>query len=141
MLTDKGNTNKDQKEIDALISRFFSLFTNKNGAIPQVAEIHSMFIKEGIIISNSESKPAIFHLDEFIQPRLEMLTNGTLVEFMEAEVSHKTEIYNGIAQRWSYYEKSGVLNGVTFKQKGMKTFQFIKVNEEWMIVSVAWSDE
>ena len=70
-----------------------------------------------------------------------MLTNGTLVNFSEYEVSHKTEIYNTIAHRFCNYEKSGELNGQHFKSKGMKTLQFIKVANNWKLSSVAWCDE
>ena len=70
-----------------------------------------------------------------------MLTNGTLINFCEKEVSHKTEVYRNVAHRFCHYEKSGELDGQYFESKGMKTIQFIKVNEKWMISSVAWADK
>jgi len=135
------NAKKDRTEIDALTSRFFDLFTNKDGRVPNVKEIKSIFIPKGILISNTKDPAALYALDDFIRPREEMLTNGTLTNFCEREISHSTELFGNIAQRFSLYEKSGELNGEYFETKGMKTIQFIKVNGKWKMSSVAWCDE
>lgn len=134
-------TSDDLKEIDALTLRFFSLFTNTNGAIPNVADIKNIFVPEGIIISNTGDKCETFSLQSFIEPREKMLSDGTLSEFSEREISHNTDIFGNIAQRFCLYEKSGILNGVTFETRGMKTLQLVKVNKQWKMSSVAWSDE
>jgi len=123
-----------------LISRFFDLFTNKDGRVPNVKEIKSIFIPKGILISNTKDPAALYALDDFIRQREEMLTNGTLTNFCEREISHSTELFGNIAQRFSLYEKSGELNGEYFETKGMKTIQFIKVNGKWKMSSVAWCD-
>lgn len=135
------NNQKDRSEINKLASVFFDLFTNINGRTPDVKRIKDLFIVNGIIISNRDGNPEIYNLEEFIAPREKMLNDGTLTEFSEREISHKTEIFENIAHRFSLYEKSGKLNSVDFESKGVKTIQFIKVKNEWKISSVAWSDE
>ncbi len=132
---------RDRLEIDALTYRFFDLFTNKDGRVPNVKEIKSIFIPNGILISNTEDTPIDYDLDGFIRPREEMLTNGTLTNFCEREISNRTELFGNIAQRFSLYEKTGELNGERFETKGMKTIQFVKINGKWKMSSVAWSDE
>ncbi len=135
------NADEDRLEIDSLTSHFFELFTNKDGRVPKLKDIKSIFIPAGILVSNTEDTPEINNLDGFIKPREEMLINGTLTNFCEKEISHSTEWFGNIAQRFSLYEKSGELNGEYFETKGMKTIQFIKVNKEWKMSSVAWSNE
>lgn len=135
------NKKNDQVELDSLTANFFDLFTNKNGKKPKVQTIKDIFIQEGIIISNNAPSPEIYNLDEFIKPREEMLTNGALTDFSESEISHETKIYKNVAQRFCLYEKSGKLNDNYFSTKGMKTIQFIKVNGNWKMSSVAWSDD
>lgn len=137
----KNNTEKDQLEIDILTNRFFDLFTNKKGRVPNVKDIENIFIKEGIIISNTTGEPLVYDLQDFIKPREKMLIDGTLTEFSEHEISHTTEVFKNIAQRFCLYEKSGKRNGKFFKSEGMKTIQFIKVDTEWKMASVAWSDQ
>jgi len=135
------NATQDKLKIDALTTRFFDLFTNKNGRVPNVKEIKSIFISKGILMNNTEDTPIDYDLDGFIKPREEILTNGTLANFCEREISHNTELYGNIAERFSLYEKSGELNGKYFETKGMKTIQFVKVKREWKMSSIAWSDE
>ncbi len=135
------NATQDRLEIDALTARFFDLFTNKDGRILNLKDIKSIFIPKGILISNTEDTPAFYDLDGFVSPRVEMLTNGTLTNFCEREISHSTELFGNIAQRFSLYEKTGELNSEHFETTGMKTIQFAKVNGKWKMSSVAWGDE
>lgn len=135
------NVINDRTEIDKLTNRFYGLFTNTNGKTPNVNDIKDIFISKGTLINNTGDAPEVFDLKKFIEPRQKMLTNGTLTNFIEREIFAKTEVFENIAQRFSLYEKSGKLNGEYFETKGMKTIQLIKVNKEWKISSVAWSDE
>ena len=135
------NVKNNRIEIDRLTKRFFGLFTNTKGKTPNVNDIKDIFVSKGMLINNTEDTPEVFDLKKFIEPRQKMLTDGTLTNFIEREIFAKTEIFEKIAQRFSLYEKSGKLNGEYFATKGMKTIQFIKVNNEWKMSSVAWCDE
>ena len=141
LLFSPSNATQDRIEIDTVTARFFDLFTNKDGRVPNVKDIKSIFIPKGILINNTEETLGIYDLDGFIKPREEMLTNGTLTNFCEREIFHSTEIFGNIAQRFSLYEKSGELHGEHFETKGLKTIQVVKVNGKWKMSSVAWSDE
>ena len=136
-----SKTNNDKIEIDELTDSFFDLFTNTNNRISNLDRIKELFISEGIIINNTDGGSQIYNLDSFIKPRKEILTNGTLTNFREKEVSNRTEIFRNIAQRISSYEKSGELNSKYFERKGIKFIQFIKANGRWRISSVTWDDE
>ncbi len=83
----------------------------------------------------------VYNLKSFIQPRRALLTNGSLVEFSEIEVSERTVIISNMAQRISKYKKDGILNGIFFEQTGTKFFQLIKTVDGWKIVSVIWEDD
>lgn len=134
---------KDQnlQEINALVERFFNLFTNTQGNEPQVDQIKQMFIERGIIINVTSTPTQIYSLDEFIAPRKAWLSDGTLTEFLEWETSHNTSIFGNIAQRYVNYQKSGYLKGQYFETKGVKNIQLIKTTGQWKIVSVTWHDE
>jgi hypothetical protein len=70
-----------------------------------------------------------------------MLTDGTLREFSERELTATTEIFGNVAQRFSLYEKTGIRDGVRFTTRGMKAFQFARTPAGWRICAVAWDDE
>ena len=131
----------DEFEIDEIVKQFFDLFTNTNQRIPDLQQIRKIFLSDGLLINNSLDEPSICSLDEFIKPRAEMLTNGTLTNFKEQEVSHTTSICGNIAQRKCRYVKSGELNGVPFEGEGMKLMQLIKVKDKWTLSAVVWSDK
>ncbi len=131
----------DEEKINVIISNFFDAFTNINGGTVDVARVGDLCIKEAIIINNTFENPEIYNLSEFIIPRNEILNNGTLIDFKEKETTFKTKIFGSIAQRCSHYEKSGKLNGVDFQSKGVKTFQLIKISDDWKISAIAWNDE
>lgn len=127
--------------LDNLTGQFFSLFTNKEGNKLNLENIYTLFIPEGMIIKNTGAAPEINTLEQFITPRNKILSDGTLVDFCEQELSERTEIFGNIAQRFSLYQKSGILLGNRFETKGMKTIQFIRTPDGWKISFVAWDDE
>lgn len=130
-----------KSEIDALTRKFFDLFTNTNSSTPQLDNIFSLCIPEALIIKNITGHPEIYTLQQFIDSRRVILTNGTLTNFHEEETSEHTEIFGNIAHRFCSYKKSGILSGVPFETKGKKTIQFVNTPEGWRISAVAWDDE
>ncbi len=131
----------NEKEIDELVSVFFGIFTNTNGRQPNWSIIYSVCIPEAIIIKKQGPVETVYDLDSFIAPRREILSNGTLTGFEEAETVSETKIAGNIAQRFSKYQKAGYLNGNYFKEYGNKFFQCIKTTSGWKINSVIWEDD
>lgn len=82
----------------------------------------------------------VYDLDAFIAPREKILTDGTLTEFSEWEVSERTEIFGSVAHRFSHYRKSGFLDGAWFEGSGHKTTQFVRTAAGWRMSSLAWDD-
>jgi hypothetical protein len=131
----------DKLSIDRLVKLFFTVFTNKNQQKPDWDLIYKICIPESIIIKKNGLTENVYSLRVFIEPRKEILSNGTLTEFEESETEEETNIVGNIAQRFSKYQKSGYLNRIYFKQSGSKLFQFIKTKNGWKISSVIWEDD
>ena len=135
----KADTNK--LAIDSLAKMFFSVFCNKNGNNPDWEILKNICIPEILVINKTKAAESIYNLDSFISPRKKLLSDGTLIDFEEFEISEETFLFNSIAQRKSIYEKSGILSGKQFKAQGTKLTQFLKTNSGWKISSVIWEDE
>jgi len=131
----------DKGEIDQLIKQFFQVFTNKDGQSPDWNAVHQTCILEVLIIKKVGLSQEVYNLDSFIAPRKLILSDGSLVDFEENEIKEETTIIGSIAQRASVYEKSGTLNGNTFRQQGNKLFQLTKTKVGWRICSLIWEDE
>jgi len=123
--------------IDALTTAFFSAFSGPE-SVPGVAEL---FIPNGMIIKNLGGQPVVYALSEFIEPRVELLASGRLVGFTETESTERTEIWGNIAQRWSSYRKSGILDGAAFTGGGWKSSQFVNTPDGWRFSCLVWDDE
>src|SRR5689334_18278925 len=100
-----------QTEIDAVVANFFSVFDNRNGAKPRLADLINCFTNKATIVRRSNSGAELYTVREFAIPRIKLLTQGTLLNFHEWEISSKTEIFAGIAIRTSRYSKAGMLDG------------------------------
>ena len=131
---------KDKFHISEITKSFFSSFTNKENSTPALELLSSISIPEILIVNRKESQPIRYTLDSFLEPRRKILTDGTLIEFEEKEIYNETKIANNKAVRYSEYEKSGILNGKKFTQRGHKLFHFIKVDQTWKISTVIWED-
>ncbi|NIG55374.1 DUF4440 domain-containing protein [Chitinophaga sp. Cy-1792] len=130
----------DKSRIDTVTKAFFSAFCNKYGPAP-LDNLAACCIDEIVIIKNTQGNSEIYNFTTFVEPRKEVLTNGTLVDFEEYGISETTVIETHIAQRFSRYEKKGVLNGKPFFGKGTKLFQFIWKEGSWKIAAVVWEDD
>ncbi|WP_205685666.1 GNAT family N-acetyltransferase [Flavipsychrobacter stenotrophus] len=131
----------DKVHIDHLVEHFFDVFTNVGGRQPNLDAIHHLCLLQAIIVKKIGNEETVYDLEGFIEPRRTILTDGTLTEFKEWEVSEETKIIGQLAQRHSAYKKSGRMNGQNFEGAGNKMFQFIKTTDGWRICSVIWEDE
>lgn len=131
----------DKRAIDAVVGRFFGVFTNKNAEVVDLDTLREICLPDCVVIKTCGEPPASYGLSGFIAPRQKLLSEGGLVNFSEKEIWEKTEIFGSIAQRFCLYEKSGVLLGDRFEATGMKSIQLVKDVAGWRISSVAWDDE
>jgi hypothetical protein len=128
-------------EIDKVMSKFFAVFDNRDGNIPDFGEFGQLFEDTAMIYKSDGQYTEPMCVEEFMAPRAAILTDGTLQDFYEWEISHKTVINGGIATRLCRYGKSGLLNGAPYAGEGDKHIQLVYTTYGWQIVSVIWQDE
>jgi len=131
----------DKIKINKLVSSFFAVFNNCDQKEPAWQTLYDICIAETIIIKKTGFTETVYNLDNFIEPRKKILSDGTLKNFKEAEIKEETKIIGNIAQRYSRYQKEGHLNGTDFKEYGHKFFQFIKTSRGWKINALIWEDD
>ncbi|MGA4846879.1 DUF4440 domain-containing protein [Streptomyces sp. G5(2025)] len=127
-------------EIDALTAGFFGAFDNRGGKPADVARIRRLLIPRGVIVvAGPELK--VYTVEEFIEPRERLLSDGRLVEFSEWETSEQTLIAGDVAARFGEYRKAGVLDGEPFEGAGTKSIQFVRDANGWRIAAFTWCDK
>jgi hypothetical protein len=131
----------ENEQIDRLIAGFFAAFDNRNGAKPTLSAILDCFSEKAVIARSGGSGVELFTPLEFAAPRIELLGNGTLLDFHEAEDSCSTSILGNLAIRTSRYHKAGVLQGASYAGAGTKHFQLVSIASGWRILSLTWADD
>jgi hypothetical protein len=131
----------DRAAIDVLVRSFFAAFCSGPDCAARLDALRDVFLSEAVITRTCGLPPAVYNVDGFIAPRQALLTDGTIVDFREWELSGHTELFGDIAHHFCSYAKAGVQNGVPFTGSGVKTFQFVRTAEGWRISAVAWDDE
>ncbi|MEV8320223.1 nuclear transport factor 2 family protein [Streptomyces sp. NPDC059900] len=129
-----------KNEIDALTAEFFGAFDNAGGKAADVGRIRRLMIPGGVIVMTGPQY-TVYTVDEFIEPRRRLLSEGRLTEFSEWETSERTEIEGDIASRFGEYRKSGTLDGEPFEGGGTKTIQFVRTPDGWRIAAFSWYDK
>ena len=136
----KNGLQKDKADIDALVIAFFNAFTEKGEPV-SLDVIRQICIPQVLIVRNCGETHEVFDLESFIEPRERMFADGVLKDFSEEELAEKTEIFGNVAQRFSLYQKKGMMAGSYTEIRGMKTLQFIRTPDGWRICAMAWDDE
>lgn len=127
-------------EIDALVRRFFSAFSNRH-ALSKVASVPSMFLPDAVVsILKPSDVVERLGVPDFVSPRAALLHGGRLTDFAEEEVEARTEVVGALAQRSSRYRKAGQLDGARFEGAGNKLFQLVMTRRGWRIAALAWED-
>jgi ribosomal-protein-serine acetyltransferase len=127
--------------IDALIERFYGEFDNRTGRAPSAAALRSLFAADARITRVSSAEIERWTVDEFIAPRIALLTRGPLTRFHEWEVRSNTTVFDAIAHRESHYRKTGMMNGAPYDGAGRKFIQLYRRDASWLISSVLWEDD
>jgi hypothetical protein len=130
-----------EAEIDALIDTFYRVFDNRGARTPLADALRKLFAPGGRITRISSSAIEQWSVDEFIAPRIALLTNGTLAEFHEWEVRSRTTVFDNIASRESHYRKAGTLDGAPYSGGGRKFISLCRVDASWLICSLLWEDD
>lgn len=127
-------------QIDRLIADFYAAFDNRGARVVSADAVFRMFIAQAVIVRAQGGNLEVMDLTGFVEPRVAMLTDGTLRDFHEWETSAQTRIHGAMASRQSEYEKQGVRHGGHYAGGGTKIFQIARNSGAWKIVSVLWED-
>ncbi|NUP35011.1 MAG: nuclear transport factor 2 family protein [Streptomycetaceae bacterium] len=134
------DTAPDIAALDALTADFFGAFDNRGGKPADVARVRRLMLPKGVVVITGPEF-TVLSVDEFVEPREKLLSEGRLAEFSEWETSARTEVVGDLATRFLEYRKSGLLDGEPYEGGGTKTIQYVRTPDGWRISAFAWFDE
>jgi len=59
--------------------------------------------------------------------------------FTERELGRRVEVWGGLATAWSAYD--GRTASGSFHERGIHSFQLVKINGKWLVASILWQEE
>jgi len=68
--------------------------------------------------------------------------NAAILEkegFTERELGRRVEVWGGLATAWSVYD-GRTANG-SFHERGINSFQLVKLDGKWVVASILWQEE
>ena len=128
-------------EIDFLTTDFYKAISFQNEEVPDFSSLDILFYGDGIMVNNNFREPLVFTTESFINAMESQIAADEIDQFMEREIYSKTEVFGSVAQRISVYEYNFADHEQHRLPRGINYIQFIKVEGNWRILSMAWCDE
>jgi hypothetical protein len=75
-------------------------------------------------------------LEDYISRNAEILEKEG---FTERELGRRVELWGGLASAWSAYD--GRTADGSFHERGINSFQLVKVDGKWLVASILWQEE
>jgi hypothetical protein len=128
-------------EIDYLTRDFYQSISFGNSEAPDFGPVKMLFFGDGILVNNSFNKPITFTAESFIEAMESQVAEGNIEQFMQRELNSKTEVFGKVAHRVSIYEYNFSDHKVQKPPRGVNFIQFVQIDGNWRILSMAWFDE
>jgi len=135
------NDDSDVAAIQEIVAAFYGTFDNRSQQEPDGVRLRNMCMPDAIIRCLKDGSAAALSLRDFLEPRLQLLRNGSLVDFHEWEVVGHTTILGDIATHSSIYRKEGNVEGERHVGSGRKLMQLCRLSGSWHIASLLWADD
>ena len=126
--------------IDGTVTELLRLISNKPGEEKDTAALRALFLPTARFTvhtqDTTDADPLQFaDLDEFI----DYVQDPSYAEgFEEAEIGRVVDAYQNIAQVFQAFEAT---EGKQPRQRGITSYQLVRVGERWRIVSLVWTME
>jgi len=133
---------EDVKSPQAIINAYYSSISGAKGETRDWGRFLSLFMDDArfIVPRNVDDEMVPFALS----PEKFVDTNHTYFErggYYEQEIHHAEESFGHIAQVFSTYGSSRALSDPEPYARGINSFQLMKTNGRWWIVSLTWDAE
>jgi len=126
----------DLAGIDQAIRGVYDVISGPPGQKRDFDRMRSMFAPDATLKAIGPKGLRGGSLEDYIS------RNSAVLEkegFTERELGRRVEIWGGLATAWSAYD-GRTANG-SFHERGINSFQLVKVDRKWLIASILWQEE
>jgi hypothetical protein len=126
----------DLAAIDAAIRGTYEIISGPPGQKRDFDKMRAMFAPDALLRVVTPKGIRGGSLENYIAK------SGPILEkegFTERELGRRTEVYGNLASVWSSYD--GRTASGSFHERGINSFQLVKVDGKWLVASILWQEE
>jgi hypothetical protein len=126
----------DLAGIDAAIQGVYQVISGPPGQKRDFDKMRSMFAPGATLKAIGPKGLRGGSLEDYISRNAEVLEKDG---FTERELGRRTEVWGGLATAWSAYD--GRTGNGSFHERGINSFQLVKIGGKWLVASILWQEE
>jgi hypothetical protein len=126
----------DRSAIDQTIHAVYDVISGPPGQKRDFDRMRSLFAPGATLKAIGPKGLRGGSLEDYIS------RNAAILEkegFTERELGRRVEMWGGLATAWSAYD-GRTANG-SFHERGINSFQLVKVDGKWLVASILWQEE
>jgi hypothetical protein len=125
----------DLTGIDRAIRGVYEVISGPPGQKRDFDRMRSLFAPNALLRAIGPKGIRGGTLDDYIA------RSGPILEkegFTERELGRRVEVWGGLATAWSAYD--GRTASGSFHERGINSFQLVKVDGKWLVASILWQE-
>lgn len=130
----------EEEAINQVVQDAYSVISFEKGTKPDYAALAAIFTPDATLANFRNDTLESYSISEFIAGYKSAIDGGSMQAFREVELGGKTEYFGKIGHRISAYA-SYIDDAEEIGEKGVNSFQVMKVNGKWLISSIIWDVE
>ena len=125
----------DLAGIDAAIRGVYDVISGPRGQKRDFDKMRSMFATGATLKAIGPKGLRGGTLEDYISRNKGVLEKEG---FTERELGRRLEVWGGLATAWSAYD--GRTASGSFHERGINSFQLVKIEEKWLVASILWKE-
>ena len=126
----------DLAGIDAAIRGVYEVISGQPGQKRDFDKMRSLFAPGATLKAIGPKGLHGGTLEDYISRNKDVLEREG---FTERELGRRVEVWGGLATAWSAYD-GRTANG-SFHERGINSFQLVKIDGKWLVASILWQEE
>jgi hypothetical protein len=125
----------DMAGIDAAIRGVYEVISGPPGQKRDFDRMRSLFAPGATLKAIGPKGLRGGSLEDYISRNKDVLEK---MGFTERELGRRMEVWGGLATAWSAYD--GRTADGSFHERGINSFQLVKVDGKWLVPSILWQE-
>ena len=130
------STNADLAGIDQAIRGVYDVISGPPGQKRDFDRMRSLFAPGATLKAIGPKGLRGGSVEDYIKRNAQILEKEG---FTERELGRRVEVWGGLATAWSAYD--GRTASGSFHERGINSFQLVKVDGKWLVASILWQEE